>query len=279
MKITPIAHKFNVDVAEACRLACKVSRNSGLAYGTPWHVCPVKLAPNDGKMPTPPRINGEPRTGGYKRASSCPAEIVTLFDLYPAPLIGVATGACSGVDVLDFDTTKHENAQRYYNEISRYGWTNTRTYRTRSGGLHCYYLHAVGVGCSTGKLAEGVDVRGDGGGAVFWFADGYPCENHVAPQPWPAELLEIHGYRKPNYEPPTSFAASPDKAVAAIIDKMHAAAAGGRNGLLYWSAHRLIEHDAWAEHWQALRAAAIASGLDRHEVDATLTSVRRARHG
>ena len=47
------------------------------------------------------------------------------------------------------------------------------------------------VPCSQGKIAIGVDTRGGGGYAIFWFAAGCECLNHAPPAPWPVWLLEL----------------------------------------------------------------------------------------
>jgi hypothetical protein len=44
----------------------------------------------------------------------------------------------------------------------------TRVHRTRSGGLHLIFRHVPDVRCSAGRIAPGIDVRGDGGYIIWW---------------------------------------------------------------------------------------------------------------
>ena len=106
----------------------------------------------------------------------------------PGPLIGIVTGEVSGIDVLDLDV-KHDAARAWYH-VHRDLLPVTRTFRTRSGGAHLHLRHAAGVRNSAGKIAEGVDVRGDGGYAICWFAAGFECIDHSPSAPWPGWLLE-----------------------------------------------------------------------------------------
>ncbi len=86
-------------------------------------------------------------------------------------MIGVATGERSGVSVLDVDV-KHNEARRWWaqHEIRL---PTTRAFRTRGGGVHLYFRHAPGVRNVNGKPTKGVDVRGDGGYGIYWFAHGF----------------------------------------------------------------------------------------------------------
>src|SRR5262245_40652090 len=83
-------------------------------------------------------------------------------------LVGVPTGSVSGFDCLDVD-------------ISGLSWLNancdrlppTRVHETRSGGRHFLWRHVDGVRNSAGKIAPGVDVRGEGGMVVWWPQAGF----------------------------------------------------------------------------------------------------------
>lgn len=69
------------------------------------------------------------------------AEVCRLWRQHPAPLIGVATGAVSGIDVLDVDV-KHGGIDwldKHINELPP-----TRTQETRSGGYHLLFKHQSG---------------------------------------------------------------------------------------------------------------------------------------
>ena len=79
------------------------------------------------------------------------------------PLVGVPTGSVTGFDCLDVD-------------VEGLGWLNefgnrlppTRIHETRSGGRHLFFKHVEGVRNSAGRIAKGIDVRGDGGFVVWW---------------------------------------------------------------------------------------------------------------
>src|SRR5262249_46301888 len=89
--------------------------------------------------------------GGFKAASRDPATLRQLFTLYPGPLIGVPTGAVSGIDIFDLDS-KHSSARAWW-AANRPQIPPTRVHRTRSGGLHLLFQHAAGLPCSAGRIA------------------------------------------------------------------------------------------------------------------------------
>jgi hypothetical protein len=101
---------------------------------------------------------------GFKEASRDRGVLGELWRRYPGPLVGVATGAASGIDVLDLDR-KHPEARVWWTE-NRSRLPQTRCHRTRSGGLHLVLEHAEGLRSTAGKIAPGVDTRGDGGYVV-----------------------------------------------------------------------------------------------------------------
>jgi hypothetical protein len=78
--------------------------------------------------------------------------------------------------VLDIDSGRHPEADAWWKAATsgeiRPSILPTRVYRTRSGGLHAYYRHTSGVVNTASKLARGVDTRGGGGYAIYWFAAG-----------------------------------------------------------------------------------------------------------
>lgn len=121
---------------------------------------------------------------GFKSAATDPDRIVELWRLYPGPLIGTPTGVA--FDVLDIDA-KHAAARDWWAEMRRW-LPETRTHRTRSGGLHLLFRPDPDRRCSAGKIAKGVDVRACGGYIIFWPAAGLPvpCQSPLAQ--WPAWL-------------------------------------------------------------------------------------------
>jgi hypothetical protein len=102
------------------------------------------------------------------------------------PLVGIPTGAVSGLDVVDIDPPN--GIDWYKREFD--ALPMTRAHETRSGGLHLLFRHADGVRNSTGKIAPNIDVRGDGGYFIDWSREGLPFEDWPICE-WPGWLLEL----------------------------------------------------------------------------------------
>lgn len=120
---------------------------------------------------------------------------------------GIATGAKSGVFVLDVDVKDGKDG---FASLASLGEIpETYAVRTPSGGAHFYFLHpGKPVKCSSNQLGSGLDIRGDGGyvvgpgsrhkkGGVYEVS----CDAPSAPAPewlleWPglyrAELRATH---------------------------------------------------------------------------------------
>jgi hypothetical protein len=114
-------------------------------------------------------------THGYLDATADPQEVTRMWQERPFANIGLATGAGSGVLVLDLDPRHAEKQQANLLRVleERYGaqFRNTRTVRSAHGGLHLYYRHPKDGKTypNTVKLGgiAGIDVRGDGGYVVL----------------------------------------------------------------------------------------------------------------
>ena len=87
------------------------------------------------------------------------------------PLVGFPTGAASGIDILDIDPTGVKWFGANFDALPQ-----TRAHETQRG-LHLLFSHTPGLRCSTNKIAEGVDIRADGGYAIWWPATGRPIED------------------------------------------------------------------------------------------------------
>jgi hypothetical protein len=101
---------------------------------------------------------------GVKDASKDPEVIRALWRAHPSANVGIATGAISGVVVLDIDP-RHggddtlETLQARHNRLPE-----TPLVLTGGGGLHYYFKHpGVAVSNSAGRVGPGIDIRGDGG--------------------------------------------------------------------------------------------------------------------
>jgi hypothetical protein len=90
------------------------------------------------------------------------------------PLVGVPTGSASGLSVVDIDVP---TGTGWY-DANFDGLPLTQVHETRRGGLHLLYKAVPGLGCSTGRVAPGIDVRSDGGFIVWWPRQGLPWEGH-----------------------------------------------------------------------------------------------------
>jgi hypothetical protein len=184
--------------------------------------------------------------------------------------------------VLDVDA-KHPISLEWWAAASR-RMPPLRLYRTRSGGLHAYLVHADGVANTASKLACGVDTRGDGGYAVYWFAAGFECLDHSPPAPWPAWLLECVLWKPPASPTPARARVrftDAGNALDGVADAIARAAEGERNRLLFWGACRFGERMRAGligrrEAEATLIAAAGSTGLQEAEARRTITSAWRA---
>jgi len=162
-----------------------------------------------------------------------------LWRQYPAPLVGVATGAASDFDGLDIDP-KHPEAKAWWT-ANRDRLPPTRCHRTRSGGLHLLFRHAVGLRSTAGKITPGVDTRGDGGYIVWWPATGLPVLNDTSPAPWPTSLL-ARLQTPPQISCKQRTVVIPDeRALGRLVRIVAGAREGQRNNLAFWAACRAGE--------------------------------------
>jgi hypothetical protein len=247
---------------EVCRLAQNLARNRG------YSVFPCR----EDKRPA--------CTHGFKQASTDPDAIAELWRHWPGPLIGVACGEVSGFGVLDLDT-KHTSARVWWrNNYARL--PRVFAYRTRTGGVHLFFVHVDGMRCSVGRdggpLPPGVDIRAKGGYICYWPAAGYPILDPSPPAPWPEWLLERLRPKPPLDTPsPHVHTWARDRGIDALIRVVATAPEGNRNARLFWSACRVSERIREgeisrrdAEAW--LLAAALHTGLPEAEARATIRS-------
>ncbi len=245
------------DAAEALRCAQNLAMNCGFA------VLPVRAD----KAPACPH--------GFHAASKDTDEISELWRRWPAPLVGIATGEVSNLAALDLDL-KHGEAVRWWRKTES-RLPITRAYRTRSGVLHLFFRHAPGGRCATGRPVPGVDVRGEGGYIISWFAAGFECLDHAPRAPWPALLTaEIWPPAPPRPQVRACPAAASEAGIAAIVAKVVDASEGNRNSVLFWAAKRLAEKRISAREIESLLiTAALSAGLAELEVRRTIASAVR----
>lgn len=197
---------------------------------------------------------------GYKDATRDPDVLRELWHRHPGPLIGVVTGETSGLNVLDIDA-RHGGAAWFARHRS--DLPSTRVHRSRSGGLHLLFQYQAGVGCSAGRIAAGVDVRGSGGYAIWWPAAGLPVLSDLLPAAWPEWLLS---FVSPPVRPASPIIRVPDDHTLMKIVRLIAyARPGERNNLTYWAACRAGEM--------------VASGMLRPDDAAALITEAACRAG
>jgi hypothetical protein len=245
------------DHDDICRMAQNLARNSGYA------VFPCR----GDKTPACPH--------GSHDAATDAQQIAALWDRWPGDLIGIATGERSNLDVLDIDS-EHEGAyawwQRKYSLL-----LPTRVFRTRRKGLHLYFRHRDGVRNTQSRIARGVDTRGDGGYAIYWFAAGCECLDPTPPQPFPSCLFDTLTYKTrplPRSPPlPSGNDGGGRGSVGGILHKLADAQEGERNAVLFWAACRLAERGMSAREAEAmLLPITLGIGLSDLEARKTIAS-------
>ena len=130
---------------------------------------------------------------GVKDASYEAAQIREWWHLYPDANIGLATGR--GLLVIDIDP-KNGGSLEVLNALV--ALPPTATLRTGSGGLHLYFKYdrSLVIRNSAGKLAPGIDVRGENGYVVappsmHISGNRYRWDKHDGYVPAPEALLQL----------------------------------------------------------------------------------------
>ena len=128
---------------------------------------------------------------GFKNAVTEPARILALFERPGAELIGMPTGQVSGLVVIDIDIRADRTGMDWLN-LNADALPETRTHKTRSGGLHLVFRAPEGIPIrnSAGRLAPGVDVRGDGGYVILPPSPGYEIADQTDPAEMPRWLIK-----------------------------------------------------------------------------------------
>lgn len=131
-----------------------------------------------------------PGTHGFKDASTDQDTIRAMFAQPGAVLIGMPTGAASGVVVIDVDMGPGAQGAAWLDANSG-RLPQTRTIRTRSGGLHLYFIAPLDdvIRNQQSKIAPNVDVRAAGGYVIVAPSEGYSVADNAAPAAIPDFLL------------------------------------------------------------------------------------------
>lgn len=246
-----------------------------------WPVFP--LAPG-GKLPLFSKENGG---RAYLDATTDLGKIREWWLAHPNANIGIATGAASGIWVLDTD--KHgtddgdESLARLQEQFG--SLPETLTQLTPSGGNHrIFKMNGTDIR-NRARIAPGIDVRGTGGyivappsihpnGKPYRWKEGKPV---IEAPKWLVDLVARKEESAPAHlpsKPPEAYAAA---AFARIIGEFSRAQEGERNEALNKAAFSLgqfIASDALSRSMCeiSLRSTALALGLTPREADATIKS-------
>ena len=138
---------------------------------------------------------------GLKSATTDLDTINTWFKHWPKANIGIATGAISGIGVIDIDP-KHGGEDSLYELTKTHGKIpDTVEAITQSQGRHIIFQYEDGFRTTAGKLGRGIDTRGDGGyivaapskgllGEYHWEASSDPADCPIVRAPgWILQLL------------------------------------------------------------------------------------------
>jgi len=170
-----------------------------------WHVLPLHSV-IEGKCtcgkPSCTSAGKHPQTmNGLKSATTDKDTLNAWFKHWPKANIGIATGAISGIGVIDIDP-KHGGEDTFFELTTKYGKVpDTVEAITQSQGRHIIFQYEDGFRTTAGKLGRGIDTRGDGGyivaapskgllGEYHWEASSDPAECPIVRAPsWVLQLL------------------------------------------------------------------------------------------
>jgi hypothetical protein len=272
---------------------------AALAYAAQrWAVIPLygvvdgRCACGEGDCHSPAK---HPLTSRGLHDASRDSELITeWWQRWPGANVGILTGSVSGLVVLDVDGDTGAQSLREL-ENAEQPLPQTLCATTGGGGRHLLFRHpGTRVPNSTGKLAPGLDVRGDGGyivarpsrhisGGVYeWLhpADQTPLADLPA---WLlSRMLERATPPKPPRTPRSrSGSLSPDRytrfVFQQVIAELSQATEGTRNDSLNRAAFRLGQFVAAgllvrSDVETALLEQAMALGLRDREAQATVRS-------
>lgn len=168
-----------------------------------------------------PSAGKHPRIGEWtKQATTNARQIEQWWTEYPRSNVGIATGAESGITVLDIDPKSGGKASMEQIIAEHGKLERGLIVETGSGGWHYYFKHSGGYhgnlqgsGTQASPLGAGLDFRGDGGmvvappsihvsgGAYKWLSRAFlpdmpawlsaKLAEHRRPEPKPAPSFEV----------------------------------------------------------------------------------------
>jgi len=227
---------------------------------------------------------GLPALSGWPQAATRDVERVREWwtGTYAGYGVGIATGAGSGIWVLDVDM-KHGSDGfaslrdvTYANGETGIALRRTFVVGTPSGGAHLYFTWCSGVVNSAGRLGAGLDVRGEGGYVRAPGLGGYAIRSGdlICVRSAPEWLCELAQARKIDHESAALRAQRPGTTWSAYqltrtLTQLREARVGTRNDALNLAAYRLGlsgavgEAEAWKACWVIMHV--IGGGDERRE--------------
>jgi putative DNA primase/helicase len=182
--------------------------DAALSYASRgWHVfpCHTPTATGCSCRRDCGRTGKHPRTkNGLKDATTNETTIRRWWKMWPQANIGIATGAGSGLVVLDNDTYKGGDESLSDLEQSYGPLSETVQQLTGGGGLQYFFAHpGTPVKNGVERLGPGLDIRGDGGYVIAppslhasgkryaWELSHHPDETVLVPlPPWLLALCQ-----------------------------------------------------------------------------------------
>ncbi|AXI45113.1 hypothetical protein C1J03_03115 [Sulfitobacter sp. SK012] len=102
---------------------------------------------------------------GFKSATTDVDQIERWWSSHPSAVVGVPTGAASGISVLDGDIDRKTGEPVGERQLEELGLLPPSAVKvlTQSGGVQYLFAHCEGARTSSHQVASNVDTRGDGG--------------------------------------------------------------------------------------------------------------------
>jgi len=131
----------------------------------------------------PCKQNKSPLTPhGFKDATTDLDIIEKHWNRHPNALIGVPTGAVSGLFVIDIDNGNRKTGEETFKKL---GYTDPETIQTntQSGGRHLIFKYdsSIPQQSKPNALGQFIDTRGDGGYVIWAGSNGYSYRNGFDP--------------------------------------------------------------------------------------------------
>ena len=184
-------------------------RDAALAYaahGVPtFPLDPVTKKPIPARDPDPTGEykDGIPGTGGVYKATCDPLIIRCWWNDNPWALIGMPMGEKTGVFTTDVDTAEDhaDGVSGWGKLVAEHEAIVTREHRSATGGPHLIFNWQPGIGCSSGDLPPGIEIKGQGGYIAVppsrRKGRSYTVHHDIDPTDAPAWLIDLI---KPNLQ-------------------------------------------------------------------------------